>query len=419
MRHSPIIVAIIIACIATQVAPHADAAELRLRGDARAQGAMVRLGDVADILGAEPGEAQSLGQIELMPTPAVGKQHPLSVREIQDTLERRGVNMLVCHFTGANQVLVTGASDTSAKSKSKASIPNSSMQEAQRAVAAAITQYLQRCTGSDKPLNIDLDLTDAQAQAVLSDVHHLAVRGGQSPWTGPQKFEIEIRSDIGPSLFAITAKVSAPTTVVVTVRDVSKGTIISADDVQMQQLPPGSDVDSAFQSLDDVVGREAQLPIAPGQVLDPQYVRTPIMVKRGNVVTVFATAPGIKIRTTGRVHDDGGRGEQVTVESLIDRKTFLAKVTGIDQVEVEAETTTMPQEASSIQPVAASTSSYRKPLTKIHLPTRPITTSSYNSTSNAANNGTPNNFTPINPTPMNAAPSNSDPTLTTFGTNQR
>ncbi|HEY2759520.1 MAG TPA: flagellar basal body P-ring formation chaperone FlgA [Pirellulales bacterium] len=419
MRDSRIIIAAVTACIAVQGALNVEAAELRLRSDARAQGAMVHLADVVDILGAEPGEVQSLGQIELMPAPAVGKQHPISVREIQDTLERRGVNMLLCHFTGASQVLVTGASDGSIKTKSKASIPNSSMQEAQRAVAAAITQYLQRCTGSEKPLNIDLDLTDAQAQAVLADIHHLAVRGGQSPWTGSQKFEIEIRSDIGPSLFGINVKISAPTTVVVTVRDVSKGSIITGDDVQLQQLPTGSDAESAFQSLDDVIGREAQLPIAPGQVLDPQYVRTPIMVKRGSVVTVFATAPGIKIRTTGRVHDDGGRGEQVTVESLIDRKTFLAKVTGIDQVEVEAETTTMPQEASSVQPVATSTSSYRKPLTKIHLATRPINTSSYNSTGNAGITTKPSNFTPNNPAPLNAAPSNSDPSYATLGTNQR
>ena len=41
-------------------------------------------------------------------------------------------------------------------------------------------------------------------------------------------------------------------------------------------MKPGTDVGDAFQSLDDVVGREAVLAIAPGQVLDPQYVRTPV-----------------------------------------------------------------------------------------------------------------------------------------------
>jgi flagella basal body P-ring formation protein FlgA len=348
----------------------ANAAELRLRADAHSQGNVVRLQDVADILGAEASEAQSLGQIELVPAPAAGKQRPISIREIQDTLERRGVNMLQCHFTGASQVVVSGSSDSTSRAGKPKLLPASSMQEAQHAVAAAITEYLQRSTSADQDWNVDVDLTDAQAQVVLTDVHHVEARGGRPPWAGPQKFDIQVRNEIGPAQFTVAAKVSVPAAVVVTLRDVSKGSIIQAADVELERLKPGVDIGDSFQSLDDVVGREAILSITPGQVLDPQYVHAQILVKRGSVVTVFVQAPGIKIRTTGRVKDDGGRGEQVTVESLLDRKTFLAKVTGIDQVELSANTETMPTETSAPAPVAKVSS--RPPLTKVRLNTRPI-----------------------------------------------
>ena len=179
-------------------------------------------------------------------------------------------------------------------------------------------------------------------------------------------------------MFTVAAKVGIPSAVVVTAKTVPRGAIIQAADVSLERTKPGTDVGDAFQTLDDVVGREAVLAIAPGQVLDPQYVRTPVMVKRGSVVTVFVQAPGVKIRTTGRVREDGGRDDQVTVESLLDRKTFLARVTGIDQVEVAAESTTMPQEA--VAPLPTSTASMKRPPTKVHIATRPIAVDSNDQT---------------------------------------
>ena len=181
------------------VAISTNAAELRLRSDARASGSVVHLSDVADILGADAGDAQTLGQVELMTTPAAGKQRQLSIREIQDTLERRGVNMLGCHFTGASQVVVSAGSEPATKTVKSKALLSSSMQEVQRAVATAIVQYLQRSNSADDPWTVDIVLTDAQAQAVLADVHHVEASGGQKPWVGPQNFDIEIRTDKGPA----------------------------------------------------------------------------------------------------------------------------------------------------------------------------------------------------------------------------
>ena len=95
------------------------------------------------------------------------------------------------------------------------------------------------------------------------------------------------------------------------------------------------------------------LAIAPGQILDPQYIRTPVLVKRGSVVTVNVQAPGVKIRTTARAREDGSNGESINVESLLDRKSYLAKVTGIDQVEVAPTSTTTADDAAGSKADAA------------------------------------------------------------------
>ena len=274
------------------------------------------------------------------------------MREIQDTLERRGLNLLQCHFSGASQVsVVAGSEAAKPEFKGAKSLPLTSVQEAQRAVSDAIMRYLQQVTSSQDSWNVTAELTPAQAQLVLADIHHLDIRGGQSPWLGRQSFEVAIRGDKGPSVFTISAQVVKPTTVVVTARDVPCGAIIQAEDVTVQRLKPGSEVmDGAFSSLDDVVGREAILAIAPGQVLSPEYVRTPVLVKRGSVVTVCVLAPGVKIQTTGRAREDGCRGQSVAVEALLDRKTYFARVTGIDQVEVNAQEATTPEAVAATEP---------------------------------------------------------------------
>ena len=59
-------------------------------------------------------------------------------------------------------------------------------------------------------------------------------------------------------------------------------------------------------------------------------------MRRGEVVTVYARASGIRVRTVARSRDDGGEGELVSVESLADRSTFYARVSGIREVEVYA-----------------------------------------------------------------------------------
>ena len=56
-------------------------------------------------------------------------------------------------------------------------------------------------------------------------------------------------------------------------------------------------------------------------------------------MTVYVNNAGIRIRTAARARDDGSEGELVSVESLLDRSTYYARVNGIRQVEVYGRST--------------------------------------------------------------------------------
>jgi flagella basal body P-ring formation protein FlgA len=89
-----------------------------------------------------------------------------------------------------------------------------------------------------------------------------------------------------------------------------------------------------LRSLNDVIGREAALAIAPGQVLDPQYLRNPVVVQRGEVVDVIVRSGGIKIETKARAREAGGVGDIVQVDLLHNKQALTARVSGPQTVEV-------------------------------------------------------------------------------------
>ena len=113
-----------------------------------------------------------------------------------------------------------------------------------------------------------------------------------------------------------------------------KGAIVRASDIELQRLAPGTSAPGSFQTPEEVVGKEAVKAIAPGQTLDANYVRPQVLVHAGEVVTVYGRNAGILVRMPARARENGAQGELVTVESLLDRKRLLARVCGLQEVEV-------------------------------------------------------------------------------------
>lgn len=126
--------------------------------------------------------------------------------------------------------------------------------------------------------------------------------------------------------------------VVVATTTIAKGALIAASDVRWEPAASPEIEAAGFRSLDEVLGREAARAIPPGAVLQPEFLRTPVLVRRGEVINVYACGPAVRIRTTARAQDDGGVGDSITVESLLNRARFSVRITGPRQAEVELAT---------------------------------------------------------------------------------
>jgi hypothetical protein len=88
--------------------PCAGAWEIRLRADVTVDAAVVRLGDVAEVVGADPVTHAGIERVVLAPGPTPSRRRVLSGGEIRRALAYRGVDLETCRFTGAPAVVVFG-----------------------------------------------------------------------------------------------------------------------------------------------------------------------------------------------------------------------------------------------------------------------------------------------------------------------
>ncbi len=309
------------------------AAELRLKKQCRCDAPVVTLGDLADVFSADAQQAAALAAIELFPSPSGSRQRFVRVREIQDLLLARGVNLTEHRLSGSSRVAVSGGGNGLDASPGRP-VSAAAVRRAEGRVRDAISRHLVQVASADTAWSVEPRLTPGQVRLLSNLLAKISLRGGSPPWTGHQQFEIVVDSADGRESLAIEAEVTLPPEAVVVVRSLSRGLAVHASDVELRRLAPGQVATDAFHRLEDVIGREATRAIPQGTLLKTNMVRAPLLVQRGDEVIVIARSAGIRVRTTARVREDGSLGDLVAVESLADRKTYFARVTAVREVEV-------------------------------------------------------------------------------------
>ncbi len=313
----------------------AAAAELRLRAQCSPAGPVVRLGDVAEIDAADARQTASLAAIELFPAPTAGEQRIIAVREIQDLLLLRGVNLTEHRFSGSSEVTVETVVARPNVPTGRPVLP-AETQRIKRRVCETLVKYLSARASASETWSVEFALSEAQARALADPLRPINVSGGCLPWTGPQRFELAIEGGKEPAHVTIDATVRIIPPVVVALHPLARGTVVREGDVELQHSAGSEKIGGATHALEDVIGHEVVRPVASGAVVSSDCLRPPLAVHRGEIVTVYAQSGAIRIRTNARSHDEGSVGELVAVESLLNRSTYYARVSGVREVEVYA-----------------------------------------------------------------------------------
>lgn len=330
--------------LAVVLSDMAAAAEIRLRAVCQPSSSLVTLADVAEIHANDNAEQEQLSGVQLFPAPVMGKSRFLAIRELQDLLRLRGVNLAQHVLSGASQTTVHSPVERVEVERVQPATPverplaRHKRDRAVERLADAIIAYLNAQNESTAAWQVEIDVVDDHLRPLV-EAHEestLVVTGGQHPWTGSQRFTVQCETAAGSISLPVAATVTLPAMVLAATRTLQRGEIVQASDLQFQARRANDANIDALELVEEVVGRQVTRSIPAGAVLAAGDLREPVVVRRGDAVTVYSRAPGIRVRTTARAKQDGGLGDLIEVESFSDRSKFFARVSGVQEVEVFA-----------------------------------------------------------------------------------
>jgi flagella basal body P-ring formation protein FlgA len=369
--------AVVTACSISAIAANID---VKLRERVVPQASVVRLGDVAEVTSADREQARRLAAVPLMPAPAPETQRFLQQREIADMLAASGVDLAEIRLGGPSQVAVAAkrivqpaafsepvtTSGHAVSDKRSAILAGNRMtvdvpqlDESQTAALTSLVQriigdYVKSKSGKTAIGRIECSVQQRQLAQLAMATSAPVASGGNAPWTGRQNFVFSFVTLQGPAKVPVAADIADPPfPAIVAIRPVARGNVITAADVELQIVEPSAKTSGSravADSVEKIIGREARQAIQAGEVVFVDQVKAPLMVKKGDVVTVASQGGGIRVRTSARALQDGAQGELIQVEALGSKDRYDARVVGLRQAAIFTPTRAEPpQRAEQIQ----------------------------------------------------------------------
>lgn len=354
---------------------NAIAADITLQEKVEPQGSVIRLGEIAKITDVDVHEAERLARVPLMAAPAPGTEATVRAQEIRELLVAHGVDLGVLRFDGAIRVTVRspeaaiGPNETPVSQTPKSiaqpstrNLPRSKprQQSGYRLPSSLVTRKTQdlptrsRVSMSQRRLadlttslktqlnehiressrdpmlsvvEVELESRNAESLAQARGRINIDHTGDLQP--GRQRFLVAFESLFGPVRFPVFVQLQRAEPVVVTIRAIPRGQVITAADVRVEPSTGKRfrDNESPLPSIEQALGQEAGRSLREGQVLTDANCIPPIMVKRGDTVDVIAGGGGVRVRMRAIAKRDGRLGDTVDVETVGDKRKLSARVT--------------------------------------------------------------------------------------------
>ena len=102
---------------------------------------------------------------------------------------------------------------------------------------------------------------------------------------------------------------------VVPVNDIPRGQTISESDLTYATVPGNALIAGVVTSFSAAKDMEARRLLHTGEAFRTDDVRRPIVVTKGQTITMQFNAPGVEVTATGRAMSEGGIGDTVMVQN--------------------------------------------------------------------------------------------------------
>jgi flagella basal body P-ring formation protein FlgA len=149
------------------------------------------------------------------------------------------------------------------------------------------------------------------------------------------------------ALLAATSAFAATIRIVVPTHDIARGDVIGESDLTYATVEGNALMGGIATSMDEIKGMQARRVLSAGQPLRGTDVRRPIVVSKGQMVTMTFAAPGVEVTAMGRAMSEGGIGDTVTLQNPASYRMISATVIGPGTVRADGGIVSSPTRTAS------------------------------------------------------------------------
>jgi flagella basal body P-ring formation protein FlgA len=149
------------------------------------------------------------------------------------------------------------------------------------------------------------------------------------------------------ALLAATSAFAATIRIVVPTHDIARGDVIGESDLTYATVEGNALMGGIATSMDEIKGMQARRVLSAGQPLRGTDVRRPIVVSKGQMVTMTFAAPGVEVTAMGRAMSEGGIGDTVTLQNPASYRMISATVIGPATVRADGGIVSSPTRTAS------------------------------------------------------------------------
>ncbi|MCT8972825.1 flagellar basal body P-ring formation chaperone FlgA [Microbaculum marinisediminis] len=293
--------------VAVFALPAMGAEQPRLKAQVTVHGPLVTLGDLIDGAGAASG-------IAVFRAPDLGTAGTVRVDRILTAAQAQGL-----------AGLDTGGLDSVSVSRLGRAIASDE-------IVQAITRHIVETGRGDRPEDIDVTLDRFEQPIVVE-------QSAMAPLS-VDKLEYDPATGRFAALLAVADSRAAGTglrfsgraveiiEVPVLARALERGEVISPRDIVIDRLPRSAVRSEMIVDADRLTGMSARRHLRDGVPLTADLLMEPILVHRGDLVTIIYRTPGLTLTTRGRALSAGARGEVIQVFNIQSKRTVEAEISG-------------------------------------------------------------------------------------------
>ena len=128
------------------------------------------------------------------------------------------------------------------------------------------------------------------------------------------------------ALMGTSSAFAATVRVVVPAHDIARGDTIGENDLTYATVDGAALMSGIPTKIDEVKGMQTRRTLAAGQPFRSDDVRRPIVITKGQTVTMQFIVPGVELTAMGRAMSEGGVGDTVTIQNPVSYRMISGTV---------------------------------------------------------------------------------------------